>query len=82
MPDSDHNGDIGTVVMIDKDVSKEEVFSIIESQNDSCGNNIDNPIGDRLSFYAVGGDYKAKEGEIIIYTDGDKDSGGHVFHYG
>ena len=82
MPDSDHNGDIGTVIMIDKDVSKEEVFSIIESQNDSCGNNIDNPIGDRLSFYAVGGDYKAKEGEIIIYTDGDRDRGGHVFHYG
>lgn len=82
VPDYDSNIDIGTVVIVDKDVSKEDVIAAIGSQSDSCGKEIDNPIGDKLSFYAVGGDYEAKDGEIIIYTDGDKERGGHVFHNG
>ena len=80
VPDYDSNIDIGTVVIVDKDVSKEDVVDAIGSQSDSCGKEIDNPIGDRLSFYAVDKNYKAKDGEIIIYTDGEKKRGGHVFH--
>ena len=41
-------------------------MNIIGKQCDSSGNTIDNPIGDRLSFRAVSGDYKAADGEIII----------------
>lgn len=57
------------------------IMNMIENQTDSCGKEIDNPIGDRLSFYAVSKDYKAKDGEVFIYTDGNVQRGGHVFNY-
>lgn len=82
VPDFAANIDIGTVVVVDTGASKEEVCDTIGSQSDSCGKEIDNPIGDRLNFYAVDGGYVAKDGEIIIYTDGEKERGGHVFHGG
>lgn len=30
--------------------------------------------------YAVDSEYEAKEGEVIIYTNGKRQDGGHVFH--
>lgn len=79
--DSDSGIDIGKIVVVNK-ISKEDVCEMIESQTDSCGNKIDNPIGDRPSFHAVDSQYEAEDGEMIIYTDGNRQRGGHVFHYG
>lgn len=81
VPNYDSSIDIGTVVVADEGASIQDIYDTIGNQVDSCGNEINNPIGDRLSFHAVNGDYEAKDGEIIIYTDGNKKEGGHVFNY-
>lgn len=69
-------------LFIDTDTSKEDVCEMIESQTDSCERKINNPIGERLSFYRIEAGHVAKEGEILIHTDGNEQRGGHAFHYG
>lgn len=81
VPAYDSDRDIGEIAIENIGDYKEDTCEMIRDQKDSCGESIENPIGDRPFFHRVEGSYVAKEGEIIMHTSGKEENAGNVFHY-
>lgn len=81
VPVCDSDGDIGEIDITNIGDYKEDTCEMICHQRDSNEKLIENPIGDRTFFHRVEGDYVAKEGEIIMHTDGKEENAGNVFLY-